>query len=92
MIQFSQENDSQLNTLLDKLNNGLIIEQYVADGMSYLEATTTWLEENSVLPTQYNKYIPPAIIDKITKEVLDDNVFRPSIAKSYQTSTLEFLE
>ncbi|QQK88190.1 late transcriptional regulator [Providencia phage PSTRCR_127] len=89
MTVCSQEIDVKLNILLDKQDNGLAIEQLVKDGASYLEATTHWMEENSIPPTQYNKYIPAAIVDKITQEAIDNNEFRPTLARTFQTSTLD---
>lgn len=91
MTPCSQEAEIKLNILLDKQDNGLAIEQLVKDGASYLEATTHWMEENSILPTQFNKYIPAAIIDKITQEAIENNEFRPTFARTYKTSSLEFL-
>ena len=88
MTQFSQ-NDPSLNTLLDLQSNGLEIEAKVKEGMSYTQAACAWLEENSILPNQYSKYIPVVITDKIRDEVIQNNELRPSVIKSLQTSSLE---
>lgn len=98
MTQFSlndlapAEKPESLNTLVDKQNNGFIIEALVEEhGMSYLEAATHWLEENSFPETAFNKYIPGNIIEKIMSEALDDNLLRPSFSKQQKTNTLDFL-
>lgn len=86
------EKPESVSALLDKTNNGFDIEALVEkQGMSYLEATTHWLEENSLPESTFNKYIPQTIVDKIAAEAIDDNLLRPSFAKQKQTNTLEFL-
>lgn len=84
--------NTELNVLLDKQQNGFVIETMVDElGMTYLEATTAFMEENSIEAPQFNKYIPSAIIEKITSEAIDDNQLRPSVAKLQKTNTLDFL-
>lgn len=81
-----------LNVLLDKQQNGFTIEAIVAQGeMGYLEATTSFLEENSIPEGQFNRYIPAGIIDKIRNEAIDDKLLRPSVARTQKTNTLDFL-
>lgn len=77
--------------LTDKGANGLEIEQLAQQGGSYLEAVIQWLEENSIDITQYPKYVPRAIIDKLTQECLDSDMLRPSLRKAFTKSTLDFL-
>ncbi|QOI66457.1 late promoter transcription accessory protein [Erwinia phage FBB1] len=81
-----------INALLDKQRNGLIIENMVAnDQMTYIEATVQWMEENSIPEGNHSRYIPLAIIDKIKNEAIKENLLRPSMAKTQQTNSLEFL-
>lgn len=81
-----------LNVLLDKQQNAFLIESVVANfGYSYLEATTAFLEENSIPETQFARYIPQGIIDKIKNEALDDKLLRPSMSRTEKTNTLDFL-
>lgn len=80
-----------MGKLLDRQENGFLIEKMVETGMSYLEATTAWLEENSIPETYYNKFIPPAIIEKIMSEAIDENLLRPSVSRGEKTNTIEFL-
>ncbi|QEG13311.1 putative late promoter transcription accessory protein [Klebsiella phage vB_KaeM_KaAlpha] len=86
------EKPDSVTTLVDKQNNGFAIEALVNEhGMSYLEAATHWLEENSFPETAFAKYIPGNIIEKIMSEALDDNLLRPSFSKQQKTNTLDFL-
>ena len=72
--------------------NGFIIEKMVEEfGMSYLEATTAFLEENSIPETQFAKFIPSGIIEKIQSEAIDENLLRPSVVRCEKTNTLDFL-
>lgn len=77
--------------LTDKGANGLEIEKLAQEGGSYLEAVIQWLEENSIDVAQYQKYVPRAIIDKLTQECLDSNMLRPSLRKAFAQTTLDFL-
>ena len=78
--------------LLDRQENGFIIEKMVEEfGMSYLEATTAFLEENSIPETQFAKFIPSGIIEKIQSEAIDENLLRPSVVRCEKTNTLDFL-
>ena len=81
-----------VNTLVDKQNNGFAIESLVEEhGMSYLEATTYWMEENSFPETSFAKYVPGNIIEKIMSEAVDENLLRPSFSKQQKTNSLDFL-
>ncbi|AHY25485.1 late promoter transcription accessory protein [Serratia phage PS2] len=79
--------------LLDKVENGLSIERAMAEdvNLSYLEATMQWIEENSIDPAQYAKYIPQAMVDKIKHEAIENNWLRPSMKERTITNTLEDL-
>ena len=81
-----------INQLLDKQANGFAIESMVTElGMGYLEATTQWLEENSIPEGNISRYIPPAIIEKIMSEALEENMLRPSFSQTHKTNSLDFL-
>lgn len=81
-----------LNVLLDKQQNAFTIEAIVAQGeMGYLEATTAFLEENSIPEGQFARYIPAGIIDKIKNEAIDEKMLRPSMSRTEKTNTLDFL-
>lgn len=79
--------------LLDKVENGLSIERAMSEdvNLSYLEATMQWIEENSIDPAQYAKYIPQAMVDKIKHEAIENNWLRPSMKERTITNTLEDL-
>ena len=100
MTDFSQPNKIVGNVpstvesgLLDKTHAGLAIEQILVkdSSLSYLEATVQWMEENSIEPTQFKRYIPQAIIDKIEHEAIGASMLRPSVIKNLGTNTLDFL-
>lgn len=81
-----------LDILLDKQQNAFTIEAIVAQGeLSYLEAVTQFLEENSIPEGLYAKYIPTGLIDKIKNEAIDDKLLRPSFSRTQKTNTLDFL-
>lgn len=82
---------SNPNNLNDKTANGLEIEAMVKTGLTYLEACVQWLEENSLEINSCQKYIPRAVIDKLSKECIDSDMLRPSIAKSMTRNNLDFL-
>lgn len=82
---------SNPNNLNDKAANGLEIEAIVKTGLTYLEASVQWLEENSLEVNNCNKYIPRAIIDKLSEECIEADMLRPSIVKSMTRNTLDFL-
>ncbi|MGG7384165.1 late promoter transcription accessory protein, partial [Escherichia coli] len=54
-------------------------------------ATTAFLEENSIPETQFAKFIPSGIIEKIQSEAIDENLLRPSVVRCEKTNTLDFL-
>ncbi|UPW39416.1 late promoter transcription accessory protein [Escherichia phage vB_EcoM_ESCO47] len=87
-----KQDKDDIAKLLDRQENGFLIESMVNQyGMTYLEATTAFLEENSIPETQFAKFIPSGIIEKITSEAVDENMLRPSIARGEKTNTLDFL-
>lgn len=66
----------------NKTTNGLAIEKMVLEeGMTYLEATTQFVEENSIEYSQYSKYIPISIIDKIKQECIVNRTFRKGVVE-----------
>lgn len=70
---------------------GELIEEYVEkEGLSYLEAVSRWMEENSIPETLYQKHIPGIIIDKLKSEVIQDRVLRPSV--TITPGTLDFMD
>lgn len=90
-LSIKKEKD-EIAKLLDRQENGFIIEKMVEEfGMSYLEATTAFLEENSIPETQFAKFIPSGIIEKIQSEAIDKNLLRPSVVRCEKTNTLDFL-
>lgn len=81
-----------ISQLLDKQANGFAIEKLVElEGLGYLEATTQWLEENSIPEGNFNRFIPSGIIEKIMSEAVDEHMLRPSFSKTHKTNTLDFL-
>ncbi|AEO97166.1 late promoter transcription accessory protein [Salmonella phage vB_SenM-AKM_NP4] len=91
-VPSTKEKNDKLNELLDKQQNGFIIEALVEEnGLGYLEATTMWMEENSIPETMYSKFIPSGIIEKIRSEAIDEHMLRPSVSRGEKTNTLEFL-
>lgn len=81
-----------LNSLLDKQANGFAIEAIVAEGeLGYLQATSQWLEENSIPEGNFNRFIPSTIVEKIKAEAVNEYMLRPSISKTQKTNTLDFL-
>ncbi|AIX12237.1 late promoter transcriptional regulator [Citrobacter phage Moon] len=83
---------ANVDELLDKQQNGFTIEALVNEqGLGYLEATTAWMEENSIPETQFSKYIPSGIIEKIRSEAIDEHLLRPSVSRGEKTNTLDFL-
>lgn len=81
-----------VSVLIDKQANGFAIEAIVfEDRIGYLQATTQWLEENSIPEGNFNRYIPSTIIDKIKSEAIEEHLFRPSVVRTQRTSTLDFL-
>lgn len=98
MTLFSQLNlesdapQQDIKKLLDKQKNGFEIEQLVINHqLSYLEATSRWMEENSIPEGNHARFIPVLIIDKIKDEAINENMLRPSMAKTEKTTSLDFL-
>lgn len=85
--------NADLAELTDKTKNGLSVEAMLkADSaLGYLDATIIWMEENSIEPTQFSKYLPMTLIDKIKDEAIKGNMLRPSMSKTKVTNTLDFL-
>lgn len=87
----TKSSKSEVNNLADKTANGLEIEKLVRDGkLTYLEAIIQWLEENSIEVDKYIKYVPKAIIDKVTQECIESDMIRPSMKTSLTRNTLDF--
>lgn len=71
--------------------NARQIEAWVREeGMTYVEATSRWLDENGLDETVYHKHIPEPILEKIRMEVVEDNAVRPS-AITKASGNLDFL-
>lgn len=87
MMQFSPTNSVNAN----KQTIGELIEHYVnTESLTYLEATSKWLDENGIPESGYSKYIPQIIIDKIKKESQEDNLLRPSMSDK-ESNGLDFI-
>lgn len=88
----NDEKIDDLNSLFDKQANGFAIEAIVAEGeLGYLQATSQWLEENSIPEGNFNRFIPSTIIEKIKAEAVNEYMLRPSMSKTQKTNTLDFL-
>lgn len=88
----NDEKIDDLSSLLDKQANGFAIEAIVAEGeLGYLQATSQWLEENSIPEGNFNRFIPSTIIEKIKAEAVNEYMLRPSMSKTQKTNTLDFL-
>lgn len=61
------------------------------EGLTYLEACVQWLEENSIDINACQKFIPKAIIDKLSQECIDSDMLRPSVVRAMTRNTLDFL-
>lgn len=92
LINNGEEKIDDLSSLLDKQANGFAIEAIVAEGgLGYLQATSQWLEENSIPEGNFNRFIPSTIIEKIKAEAVNEYMLRPSMSKTQKTNTLDFL-
>ena len=49
---------------VDKQQAAAEIDEYVAQGFTYLEATSQWMEERSIPEKQFSKYVPSTIFEK----------------------------
>lgn len=76
---------------VDKQQAAAEIDEYVAQGMTHLEATSQWMEERSIPENQFSKYVPSTIIEKIKIETVEDGLLRPSQTKVNTHSSLEFM-
>lgn len=73
----------------NKTANGLVIERLVSEeGLSYLEATTQFIEENSIDYVNYMKYIPMTVVEKIKQECIVNRTFRKGVVDE-PTNTLD---
>lgn len=71
----------------NKTEVGLFIEDLVSsEGLTYMEASLQWMEENNIEYSMLNKIIPRAIIDKIRDEAIKGNMLRPSMAKEHSAA------
>ena len=70
-------------------NAGLEIEKFVAEGATYLEAISRYVDENNIPEGLIAKLVPSAIIDKLTVEAREENYLRPSATDS--SNNLDFL-
>ena len=88
MIGCSMLNDHAVKAA-NKTANGLAIEKLVVEeGLTYLEATTQFVEENSIEYGHFQKYIPVSIIDKITQECIVNRTLRKGVIDE-PTNTLD---
>lgn len=68
------------------------IDEFVEkEHLTYLEATSRWMEERSIPENMFSKYVPSTIVEKIKLEVVDDGLLRPSLTKSHSHSNLDFM-
>ncbi|ASD52116.1 late promoter transcriptional regulator [Pseudomonas phage PspYZU05] len=82
---------SEVDKLQDKYKNGMAIEGIVKQGeLDYLEASTQWMEENSISELDFPKFLPQTIIEKIMDEAITSNRLRPSQCRR-KSNTLDFL-
>lgn len=81
--------DHEVAKATNKTANGLAIEKMVTEeGLSYLEATAQFIDENSIEYSQYQKFIPMSIVDKITQECIVNRTFRKGVIDE-PTTTLD---
>lgn len=90
-IKSSPSDTMTPNNITDKTANGMEIEAKTSEGLTYLEAVVEWLEENSIEIKDYQKYVPKAIIHKVTQECIESDMIRPSAKRSLTHNTLDFL-
>lgn len=82
----------QTEPTYDKQITGEEIHQLMlSEGLGYLHAVTTWMEERSLPMSQYAKYIPEILIEQVKKEATEENMLKPSLTKFVEHSTLDFL-
>lgn len=70
-------------------NAGLEIEKFVAEGATYLEAISRYVDENNIPEGLIIKLVPSVIIDKLAAEAREENYLRPSETDS--PNSLDFL-
>lgn len=83
-----------MSELGNKTEVGLFIENLVkSDGLTYMEATLQWLDENNIDVSLIQKVVPRAIIDKISDEAIKGNMLRPSVLRDHapQNSLEDFM-
>ena len=76
---------------VDKQQAASEIDELVATGLTYLEATSHWMEERSIPENMFVKYVPSTIVEKIKIETIEDGLLRPSMTKVNTHSSLEFM-
>lgn len=76
---------------VDKQQAASEIDGLVATGLTYLEATSRWMEERSIPENMFVKYVPSTIVEKIKIETIEDGLLRPSMTKVNTHSSLEFM-
>lgn len=59
--------------------------------LTWLEASTIWLEENSISESLFLKVLPDVIVENIKNEAIENNLVKPSMVLLNQTTTLDFL-
>lgn len=59
--------------------------------LTWLEAATIWLEENSISESLFLKVLPDVIIENIKTEALENCLVKPSMVALNQSTTLDFL-
>ena len=77
----------------DRLQALIEIEEILANDieLSYLEATTQWMEERAIPSALLQKYVPELIIEEIKSHAVTDRLMRPSMSSFQNRPTLDFL-
>jgi len=70
----------------NKTEVGLFIENLVSsEGLTYMEATIQWMDENNIDYSMLKQAVPRAIIDKISDDAIKNDMLRPSVAAEYNS-------
>lgn len=70
----------------NKTEVGLFIENLVSsEGLTYMEATIQWMDENNIDYSMLKQAVPRAIIDKISDDAIKNDMLRPSVAAGYNS-------
>lgn len=76
----------------DKQAIAMEIDTLIQDHeLSVLEACSWWLEERSIPETQFARYIPEQIIERLKSEAIEDGTLKPTLAKQNTNGNLDFL-